>query len=89
MTPGIAFQQTRGRIGSPTMVVIICIPVSVCHQVSTIGHPVLPYGMVVPHECLGVQGFTDRPDDPQGMQVVLSGHSSPIFMNILIAVGAV
>ena len=36
--PGMGFPANPGFIASPIIVVIRCIPVSVCHQVSTIGH---------------------------------------------------
>ncbi len=36
--PGTAFPTNPGFIASPIIVVAMCIPVSVCHQVSTMGH---------------------------------------------------
>ncbi len=41
-TPGIGLPTNPGRMGSPIIVVSMCIPVSVCHQVSTIGHLSFP-----------------------------------------------
>ena len=61
MTPGLLFPANPGRIGSPTMVVIICIPVSVCHQVSTIGLRSFPMAWWY-HT--NASGFRGSPTDP-------------------------
>ncbi len=48
-------------------------PVSVCHQVSTIGHAVAADDLAVPHVRLGVDRLTDRPEQPQRGHVELVG----------------
>ena len=65
-------------------------PVSVCHQVSTIGHRWPPMLQVIPDPRFGVDRLADRSQQPQRRQVVAcAGHSVPHFMNARIAVGAV
>lgn len=68
---------------------IIIAPVSVCHQVSTIG-------VRSPPMCLRYQihasGLIGSPTDPSTRRLLRSnfaGMSSPHFMNVRMAVGAV
>ena len=49
-------------------------PVSVCHQVSTMGHRSPPMCVPVPDPCLGVDGLAHRPEEPQARQVVGGGE---------------
>ena len=87
---GTAFPANPGRIGSPTMVVIMCIPVFSLPPGIKDRATILSYGMMVPD---GIpSGFRGSPTDPitrRELRSYLSGHFSPIFMNIRIAVGAV
>jgi hypothetical protein len=63
-------------------------PVSVCHQVSTIGHDPADV-LVVPHPGLGVDGLAHRPEEPELRQVVLLRPLPPPRMKARMAVGAV
>ena len=69
---------------------IMIAPVSVCHQVSTIGQLSRADVLPVPHPGLGVDRLADadpstRSDDRSNF----SGISLPHFMNVRISVGAV
>ena len=85
-----------GRVAEPGLVgvapgtgLIMMPPVSVCHQVSTIGQRLAADDLVVPHPGLRVDRLADRAQQAQAGQVVLADHSSPHFMKARIAVGAV
>jgi hypothetical protein len=68
---------------------IICAPVSVCHQVSTMG--VLSPPMTFRYH-IQASGLMDSPTEPRTRREVrsyLSGICRPHFMNVRIAVGAV
>ena len=45
-------------------------PVSVCHQVSTIGQRFLADDFAIPHPSLGIDGLADRAKQAQAAQVV-------------------
>ena len=64
-------------------------PVSVCHQVSTIGHRSAADDDVVPEPCPRVDRLADASEQPQGGQVVPGRVLGPHFMQTRIAVGAV
>ena len=65
-------------------------PVSVCHQVSTIGQRSPPMTWRYHIQASGLIGSPTEPSSRSERQVVLRpGCSSPHFMNVRIAVGAV
>jgi len=63
-------------------------PVSVCHQVSTMG--VIPEPMTSRYQ-IHASGLMGSPTDPESQraEVKLLGISRPNFMNVRMAVGAV
>jgi hypothetical protein len=68
---------------------IIIAPVSVCHQVSTTG--VLPPPMFSRYQ-IHASGLIGSPTEPRTRRLLrsnLAGISSPHYMNVRIAVGAV
>ena len=56
---------------APGSGVIMMPPVSVCHQVSTIGQRSPPIFSVIPHPGLGIDPFADGAQQAQARQVVL------------------
>ena len=69
--------------------VIMIPPVSVCHQVSTIGHRSPPMNLRYHIQASGLMG---SPTDPSRRKLERScpaGNSSPHFMNVRMVVGAV
>src|SRR5262249_13557064 len=69
--------------------VIIIIPVSVCHHVSTIGHRLRP---ITSRYHIHASGLIGSPTVPSNLRLAISylrGHCSPHFTKVLIAVGAV
>jgi hypothetical protein len=74
---------------APGSGVIMCPPVSVCHQVSTIGHFSRADDAVIPHPRLGVDRLADGAEHRRLERSCLVGCSSPHFMKARIAVGAV
>jgi len=76
-------------MGEPIVVVTMCIPVSVCHQVSTIGRRFLPTTVWNHSHASGLRGSPTDPSTRKYERSYWLGHCSPIFMNIRIAVGAV
>src|SRR5215471_751106 len=90
ITPG------KGRVAEPGFVgiapgngVISIIPVSVCHQVSTIGHRPRPITSLYHIHASGLIG---SPTVPSSLKLFISyrrGHCSPHFMKARSAVGAV
>src|SRR4051794_4339797 len=89
-TPG------SGRVAEPGVVSvapgrgdIMIMPVSVCHQVSTIGHRPPPITLWYHIQASGLIG---SPTDPSSRRLDRSrpfGHWSPHLMNARMAVGAV
>jgi hypothetical protein len=88
-TPG------NGNVADPGFVVvtpgrgvIMIIPVSVCHHVSTIG--VLPPPMCswYQSQASGLIGSPTEPRTRNDVRSCLAGWASPCFMNARIAVGA-
>ena len=85
-----------GRIADPGFVAvtpgsgaIMVAPVSVCHQVSTIGHrppPILSRNHI---QASGLIGSPTVPSTRSEDRSYFAGMSSPHFMNVRISVGAV
>ena len=61
-----------GRRSRPASGAIMIMPVSVCHQVSTIGQRFAADDLVIPHPGLGVDRLADRAQQTQARQVVLA-----------------
>src|SRR6478609_3948925 len=89
-TPG------NGNVALPGLVVvmpgsgvIMIMPVSVCHQVSTTG--VLPPPMFFRYQsqASGLIGSPTEPSTRSDERSCLAGHSAPCFMKARMAVGAV
>jgi hypothetical protein len=75
---------------APGSGVIMMPPVSVCHQVSTIGQRPPPITLVVPHPGLGIDRLADASRAGAASdRSCFDRHSSPHFMNARMAVGAV
>ena len=66
----------------------MCPPVSVCHQVSTIGHREPPMWVKYHIHASGLMGSPTEPSTRNDDRSCLAGSASPHFMNIRIAVGA-
>ena len=88
--PGIGRWAEPGSSSvTPGSGLIMMPPVSVCHQVSTIG--VLPPPMFLRYQSQA-SGLIGSPTDPSSRsddRSNFAGMSSPHFMNVRIAVGAV
>ena len=67
----------------------IAAPVSVCHQVSTIGQRVLPMTVWYQIQASGLIGSPTVPSRRSFDRSYLFGNSSPSFISARIAVGAV
>ncbi len=85
-----------GRIAEPGLAVvtpgsgaIMMAPVSVCHQVSTIGHLLWPTFSRYHIQASGLIGSPTLPSTRSDDRSYLSGISLPHFMNVRISVGAV
>ncbi len=70
-TPG------KGRVAEPGLVAIapgiglsMMCPVSVCHQVSTIGTAVVADDFAIPHPRLGIDRLADRAQQAQAVELV-------------------
>ena len=64
-------------------------PVSVCHQVSTIGQRSPPITLWYQSQALGLIGSPTEPSRRSEERSWRSGYSAPHFMQARIAVGAV
>ena len=64
-------------------------PVSVCHQVSTIGQRSPPITFQYHSHAFGLIGSPTVPSSRSDERSCLSGYSAPHFMQARIAVGAV
>ena len=85
-----------GRVAEPGLVsvmpgsgVIMMWPVSVCHQVSTIGQRSPPITRWYQSHAFGLIGSPTEPSRRSDDRSCFSGYSSPHFMQARIAVGAV
>ena len=79
-----------GFVGvAPGRGVINIPPVSVCHQVSTIGHFPFPTTLLYQFQASGFMGSPTLPKIRKLSLLVLFTGSSPSAINALIAVGAV
>ena len=86
----------NGRVAEPGLVgvapgsgVIMMPPVSVCHQVSTIGQRSPPISRRYQIQASGLIGSPTVPSRRRRSRPCLRGHSPPHFMKVRIAVGAV
>ena len=68
--------------------VIMIAPVSVCHQVSTIGQRSPPITLWYQSHAFGLIGSPTVPSRRREERSCLLGHSAPHLMHALIAVGA-
>ena len=89
-TPG------SGRVAEPGLAAvrpgsgeIMIAPVSVCHQVSTIGQRSPPMTVWYHSHALGLIGSPTEPSSRSEERSCLAGYSVPHFMQARIAVGAV
>ena len=73
----------------PGSVVIMMAPVSVCHQVSTMGQRSPPMTALYHSQALGLIGSPTVPSSRSDDRLCLAGYSSPHFMQARMAVGAV
>jgi hypothetical protein len=85
-----------GRVAEPGLVAVIpgsgeimIWPVSVCHQVSTIGQRSPPMTLWYQSHALGLIGSPTEPSRRSELRSCRSGCSTPHFMQVRIAVGAV
>src|SRR5919204_4025103 len=74
---------------SPGSGVIMIIPVSVCHQVSTTGQRPPPMLVWYQTHASGLIGSPTVPSSRSDDRSRLAGQSGPHFMKVLISVGAV
>src|SRR5207249_9936865 len=86
----------NGRVAEPGLVgvapgngVIMMAPVSVCHQVSTIGQRLPPMIWWYQIQASGLIGSPTVPSKRSELKSCFFGHSTPHFMKARIAVGAV
>lgn len=88
--PGSARWAEPGFVAvTPGSGEIIMAPVSVCHQVSTIGQVSAPMCLRYHIQASGLIGSPTDPRTRSDDRSNLAGMSSPHFMNVRIAVGAV
>src|SRR5687767_11868639 len=90
LMPGKGVVADPGLVGvTPGSGVIMIMPVSVCHHVSTIGHRWPPMNVWYQIHASGLMG---SPTDPSRRKLDMLrrlGQSVPHFMNARMAVGAV
>ena len=91
-----ALMPGNGVVAEPGLVevmpgsgVIMIAPVSVCHQVSTIGQRSPPITLWYQSQALGLIGSPTEPEQPQRAQVEAPRMLTPHLMQVRIAVGAV
>src|SRR6185436_2001035 len=88
--PGKGFVADPGLVGvAPGKGVIMIAPVSVCHQVSTIGQRPLPISSRYHIHASGLIGSPTVPSKRKLERSCFNGHCSPHLMKARIAVGAV
>ncbi len=89
-TPGSAVPADPGLpYWAPGSVVIMMWPVSVCHQVSTIGQRSPPMTLWYQSHALGLIGSPTEPRSRSFERSCAAGLSDPHFMQARMAVGAV
>src|SRR2546425_2731540 len=89
-TPKNGSVAEPGLVGvAPGSGVIKIPPVSVCHQVSTIGQRLAPMVSLYQIQASGLIGSPTVPSKRSDFKSCFLGHSIPHFMNARIAVGAV
>src|SRR6476660_3854315 len=89
-SPGSGSVAEPGLVGvTPGSGVIMCPPVSVCHQVSTIGQRPPPMFLWYQSHASGLIGSPTEPSSRRLDRSNFAGTSSPHFMNVRIVVGAV
>src|SRR6185312_16059144 len=89
-TPGSGRVAEPGFAGvAPGMGEIMMLPVSVCHQVSTMGHLPLPITRLYQCHAVGLIGSPTDPSKRSDDRSCEFGQSSPCFTNERIAVGEV
>ena len=89
-TPGSAFMAAPGLVAViPGRGLIKIPPVSVCHQVSTIGHRPPPMWVRYQIHASGLIGSPTDPSRRSELRSWAAGRSSPHFMKVRIVVGAV
>ena len=94
--PGTGTWAEPGLVAvTPGIGAIMCAPVSVCHQVSTIGAGISFLPPLAPMTCRyhihasGLMGSPTVPSTRMESRLNLPGMSRPHFMQVRIAVGAV
>src|SRR5438552_17796722 len=88
-TPGKGFVADPGFVAvMPGSGVIMIAPVSVCHQVSTIGQRSPPITLWYQSHALGLMGSPTVPSRRSEERSCLPGHCGPHLMQARIAVGA-
>ncbi|RPK55662.1 hypothetical protein EES44_27995 [Streptomyces sp. ADI96-15] len=88
--PGSGTWAEPGLVSvTPGSGAIIMAPVSVCHQVSTIGQRSPPMFLRYHIHASGLIGSPTEPSTRRLERSYLAGMSSPHFMNVRMAVGAV
>src|SRR5580692_8369343 len=90
LIPGSGRVQEPGFVEvAPGIGLIIMAPVSVCHQVSTMGHRSCPITLRYHIHASGLIGSPTLPSRRSVLIGCCAGHFSPNRMNARIAVGAV
>src|SRR5437879_9375068 len=86
----------NGKVAEPGLVgvapgngVIKMPPVSVCHQVSTMGQRFLPMTSLYQIQASGLIGSPTVPNNRSELRLCFFGQSVPHFINARMAVGAV
>ncbi|MNY16715.1 hypothetical protein D3C86_1499980 [compost metagenome] len=88
--PGKGRVAVPGLVGvAPGMGVIMMAPVSVCHQVSTMGQRLWPMSERYHIQASGLIGSPTEPNRRSEESLCLLGHCSPALMKARMAVGAV
>src|SRR4051812_39361242 len=90
MMPGNGLVALPGfNVVAPGSGLIMMAPVSVCHHVSTTGHRPPPIVWKYQTHASGLIGSPTVPNNRIDDRSWRAGYSSPHFMNVRIAVGAV
>src|SRR5437762_3468426 len=89
-TPKNGSVAEPGLVGvAPGSGVIKMPPVSVCHQVSTMGQRLAPMTWLYQIQASGLIGSPTVPSKRSELKSCFLGHSTPHFINARMAVGAV